>query len=30
MYSPDLARAMEDPRYGELMEKIRRMSGLAK
>jgi len=29
MYSPLLARAREDPRYGELVEKIRRMSGLA-
>jgi adenylate cyclase len=30
MYSPLLAKAREDPRYGELVEKIRMMSGLAK
>ena len=29
-YSPLLAKAREDPRYGELMEKLRRQSGLAK
>ena len=30
MYSPLLAKAREDPRYGELVEKIRRMNGLVK
>ena len=29
VYSPLLAKARQDPRYGELMEKIRRMNGLA-
>lgn len=30
MYSPLLAEAREDPRYGELIEKLRRQTGLAK
>jgi hypothetical protein len=30
MYSPLLAKAREDPRYGELVERLRRMTGLAK
>jgi TolB-like protein len=30
MYSPLLAKAREDPRYRELVEKLRRMSGLVK
>jgi TolB-like protein/cytochrome c-type biogenesis protein CcmH/NrfG len=30
MYSPLLAKAREDPRYGELVERLRRMNGLAK
>ena len=30
MYSPILAKAREDPRYRELVEKLRRMNGLAK
>jgi len=30
MYSPLLAKAREDPRYGKLVEKIRRMNGLVK
>ena len=30
LYSPLLARAREDPRYRELVEKLRRMNGLAK
>ena len=28
MYSPLLAKSREDPRYGELVEKMRRMNGL--
>jgi adenylate cyclase len=30
MYSPLLAKAREDPRYAELVERLRRMNGLAK
>jgi len=30
MYSPLLAKGREDPRYKELVEKLRRMNGLAK
>jgi tetratricopeptide (TPR) repeat protein len=30
MYSPLLAKAREDPRYGELVEKLRKQKGLAK
>ena len=30
MYSPLLAKAREDPRYKELVERLRRMNGLAK
>ena len=30
MYSPLLAKAREDPRYGELVEKLRRQTGLEK
>ena len=30
LYSPILAKAREDPRYGELVERLRRQTGLAK
>jgi TolB-like protein/Tfp pilus assembly protein PilF len=30
MYSPLLAKARDDPRYGELVEKLRKMNGLAR
>ena len=30
MYSPLLSKARQDPRYKELVEKLRRQTGLAK